>query len=146
MLSPLPRLALLAALVLTACGTSVSPSGGDGGDAPSDDGASANDGPNEADGSSPADEMDGTDGSTLPDGGSEVAGDGGGEDASDGGGEDASDGGGETGDVLPPASINLQFTGSSVRKVVRLAGGLLVLIDVPLDLRVDWGFPKRELR
>ena len=48
--------------------------------------------------------------------------------------------------LAAPPPIDLRFEGGLVRKAVPLADGALVLIDVPLNLNVDWGFPKRDLR
>ncbi len=64
------------------------------------------------------------------------------------GGEGGSpDDGGHGGDGgSPTAPIDLRFEGGSVRKAHSLADGALVLIDPPLNLNVDWGFPRRELR
>jgi hypothetical protein len=42
--------------------------------------------------------------------------------------------------------IDLHFAGASARKVEAAPGGFLVLLDPPQSLRVDWGFPRRELR
>jgi hypothetical protein len=52
----------------------------------------------------------------------------------------------EGSDAVLPQPIDLRFDGGSVREVYPLTDGALVLIDVPLNLNVDWGFPRRELR
>lgn len=59
---------------------------------------------------------------------------------------DGADSPGGSTDAPLPLPIDLRFEGGSVRKASPLADGALVLIDTPLNLNVDWGFPKRDLR
>src|SRR6185503_13108516 len=113
------RAVLLAVfLSLGACGRTGDQSPSDGGDRPAD-------GASPSDGVVPSDGAGGDDGSTARDGAA----------PSDGSPPDAA-----------APHIDLRVVGGSVRKAFPLADGVLVLIDVPLDLNLDWGFPKRELR
>lgn len=130
---------LTAALLLGACGKEKPADGsrGDGGHPPGDgappseggisdaDGAMSDDA-STGDGASPNDGPSPSDDAKLPDGSTPT------------GDADA--------DPAPRPPIELRFEDGSVRKAHPLADGLLVLIDVPLNLNVDWGYPKRDLR
>lgn len=133
---------LAAVFVLGACGKSAIIFPADGGNQPGDGPSLDDGGPRADDAATPTDAGGPTD--AAPN-----------DDASPGDGPSRSDGGIETdaavpgdggGDTNPPPPTDLRFVGGSVRKAVPLADGLLVLIDTPLNLNVDWGFPKRALQ
>jgi hypothetical protein len=127
-------MSLAVVLALTACGKSADKSAADGGNQPGD-GSAPGDGGSPEEGGTPTDAGGPTDAApnddASPDGGIETD------------GAVPGDGGGDTD---PPPPVDLRFTDGSVRKASPLADGLLVLIDTPLNLNVDWGFPKRILR